>query len=211
VWHWNLAGNATLLHQGRIWPPAHLLGAALAGIAAVKGFGWVRERWGRVVAGGLAAVVLGAGVASPALASAQLTQVIHDRKAGFLYGDPDVGSGSFVRRAASFLGPDNSVFVDGVFAKSGSPEVDTSTSNDLAFLLFEFSGCRLAAYDDPRLNHNDLRIRFADEAARWDAAQPFDADYEVLHEGDSRASGQDVLASGSYGGQSWVLIEAPAP
>ena len=32
---WTLAGNATLLHQGRVWPPMHLLGAALAGAALV--------------------------------------------------------------------------------------------------------------------------------------------------------------------------------
>jgi hypothetical protein len=190
---WSLAGNATLLHQGRVWPPAHLLGAALAGIAATRVFMWLWARW-RPVASLAAAMVLGVGVASPALASQRFREILVARADGFVYSSPDVASDSFAGRAARFLDPDDIVQVQG--------------SDDLAFLLFQLSGCRLATYDHPQFPRNDLRIRYKDLARAWDekvAAEGFRADYLVLPA--SPEPGQNYILTGEYKGESWVLIK----
>lgn len=186
---WRLAGNATLLHQGRVWPPAHLLGAALAGIAATAVFSWSwRRRRALAVAG--AASLLAVGVASPVLASRALADVLERHEDGFVYGRADLAPGSFVDRVAARLGPADTVAVD---------------EPGLAFHLFELSGCRLAAYDDPRLDGNDLRIRYADLAERWDAriAGPgFEPDYEVIP---APLDEHPALRTGVYGGETWAL------
>jgi hypothetical protein len=190
---WSLAGNATLLHQGRVWPPAHLLGAALAGIAATRLFIWLWARR-RPVAALAAATVVSIGVASPALASLRFREILEARADGFVYSSPDLSSDSFAGRAARFLDPDDIVQVQG--------------SDDLAFLLFQLSGCRLASFDHPQFPSNDLRIRYADLARAWDekvAGDGFRADYLALPA--SPEPGQNYILTGEYKGESWVLIK----
>jgi hypothetical protein len=187
---WKLAGNATLLHQGRVWPPAHLLGAAFAGVAGAAAFRWVWERRRSLAAAG-AIVIVGMGAASPALASVALTDVLRHHEDGFVYGRDDLAPGSFVERAAALLGPDDVVGVHG--------------SASLAFHLFEASGCRLSIYDDPRLDGNDLRIRYADLAAEWDARVTgggFAPDWSVV----PREDAPTAAITGEYEGRQWALV-----
>ena len=190
---WNLAGNATLLHQGRVWPPAHLLGAALAGVALAAGFERLRRVSATVAVAG-AVVAFGVGAASPALAARELSDIIEHHKDGFIYGSEDVAPESFVDRASALLDPDDVVSVAG--------------SDKLAFLLFEYSGCRLAAYDEPGLAHNDLRIRYKNLAAEWDqrmAGEGFRPDYIALPA--ATRPGQLYLAKGLFEGEQWVLLK----
>ena len=181
---WTLAGNATLLHQGRVWPPMHLLGAALAGVALVA-------LWRRARVGPIAVVMLlGVGAVSPAFASMRLTELIGDRAAGFDYSREDH---DFVRRVASHLDPDDVLLVEG--------------SDALAFRVFEFSGVKLARYDDARLDSNDLRIRYAALAEEWDRQMTttgFDADFYLIPapEGPAPAS----LERGEFGGRRWIML-----
>lgn len=189
---WSLAGNATLLHQGRVWPPAHLLGAACGGVALVVAYGWLRAR-ARAVAIVATIVVFAVGAASPVLAARALTKIIKYNHDGFSYGSENVARGSFVDRAGKMLTPDDVVSV---------PSDDA-----LAFLLFQFSGCRLAGYDDERLENNDLRIRYEELAERWNeriAGSGFRPDYLALPEG---SAGQRVVVRGEYKGQTWVLLK----
>jgi len=189
---WSLGGNATLLHQGRVWPPAHLLGAAFGGAALAVAYACLRRRT-HVVAVLATVVVFAIGVASPALAARGLTDVIEGEHDGFSYGSADVAPGSFVDKASGVLGPEDVVSVP--------------SDDKLAFVLFQFSGCRLAAYDDPRLEGNDLRIRYGDLAARWDdrmAREGFRPDYIALPEGSAT---QRVVVRGDYGGETWVLLK----
>lgn len=195
VFDWNLAGNATLLHQGRVWPPLHLLGAAFAG----AGLMWIYSKLQpKAVAAGVVVGILGVGAISPVLSAIHLTDVMERGAAGFIYASDDIqGDSSFVRRAAEHLGPDDIVLVDG-----GGP---------LAFHLFEFSGARLAYYDHPNLAKNDLRIRFADLAARWQ---------EKVDEGGFKPTyiaapalarfggteGLEIVAKGTYQGEPWALF-----
>ncbi len=191
---WTLGGNATLLHQGRVWPIAHLLGAAFAGLAVVQIARAVR-RFGAPIAGALAPVLIAVCVASPALASAQLTKLMVAEEEGFAYGGRDYNESSFARRAANKLTPHDVVQVQG--------------SDHLAFVLFQLSGVRLANYDDPRLKNNDLRIRYQDLAARWDAemgAGGFEANYLVLPDPDP--SRYDPIVVGTFQGQVWSLVRA---
>jgi hypothetical protein len=187
---WRLAGNATLLHQGRVWPVAHLLAAALAGI-------WLARAFDRLVLRARPLAVVGAtavftvGALSPALASMRMSEVLERDEGGFGYDRPDLSRGSFVRRAAERLGPDDLVRVEG--------------SDRLAFLLWQFSGVRLAAFDDPRLPGNDLRIRYRDLARAWDERMStggFEADYVV----DLSRASAGTIVKGEYDGQSWALI-----
>jgi hypothetical protein len=193
---WDLAGNATLLHQGRAWPPAHLLGAVFAGIGLLWLWDRVRER-SRALATVTLAVVLGVGAASPVLASQRLSEIIRGGGAGFEYGGEDLAPGSFVRRAAAFLGPDDVVDVRG--------------NDELAFLLFQLSGTKLADFDDPRLEENDLRIRYADLAAAYDRAMDdggFQATYLVVPA--PTDAYERALARGSFQGRNWILVQLNA-
>lgn len=195
---WQLAGNATLLHQGRAWPPFHLVACAVAGIgiAAV----WeAHVSWRRVLAV-LGAAGLIVGAASPVYASVAMTDILKRHAAGFVYSRADLGPGSFVRRVAARLGPSDVVRVVG--------------DDSLAFFLFEFSGCRLASYDDPRLDGNDLRIRYRDLAEAWDrrmAAGGFGppmTDVLVARAGEvvppDWRQGGTPRVSGSFEGDRWV-------
>ena len=192
---WELAGNATLLHQGRVWPAAHLLGAAFAAVAVTAIFRATRTHRA-VIAGAVAPLLLGIAIASPALASLKMTRLISGQHDGFVYASADFAPGSFVEQAARWLGPDVTVEVDG--------------SDRLAFALFQSSGVRLASFDDPRLQRNDLRIRYKDLARAWDAriaAGGFEADYVVEPgiPGDGRG-----LLSGVFEGEVWTLRSSSA-
>jgi hypothetical protein len=189
---WDLAGNATLLHQGRVWPVAHLLGAALAGVGLAR---IASVRLARGDAGALASVALVAtGAVSPVLASGSLLNTIRDHRGGFAYGRPEVASESFLVRAAARMDPTDVVEVRGPPA--------------LAMRIWQYSGARLAAYDDPRLEGNELRIRYRDLAAAWDRRMDrggFRADLIVLS-AERIAPGARVLARGPYGGRDWALV-----
>lgn len=190
---WQIASNATLLHTGRFWPALHLFGSALAGVALVAFFGLLAKR-SRVLAAGVTAALLGVGAVSPAYASVALGRVIREHDDGYVYGAPDLRAGSFVRRAAVQLGPGDVLRVD------GPPE--------LAYAIFQFSGVRLAAYDDARFEGNDLRIRYADLAAKWNevaAEGGYEAGYLVRREGNHPAPGEPV-ATGSFEGTRWWLL-----
>jgi hypothetical protein len=188
---WDLAGNATLLHQGRVWPVAHLLAAALGGAGLAWAYAALARRSAEVAAAA-AAVVLGVGALSPVAASAALADSIRAGDGGYVYALPDAAPGSFVRRAAALLGPDDVVRVDG-------PRL-------LALLVWQFSGARLAAYDDPRLDGNDLRIRYRDLAAAWDRRMSrggFGADYAVVP---ATRAAPSALVTGTFRGATWMLV-----
>ncbi|HYI45716.1 MAG TPA: hypothetical protein VE174_09710 [Actinomycetota bacterium] len=190
---WTLGGNATLLHQGRVWPAAHLLGAAFAGVAIARGFAWMKQR-SEVMSRVVMVLLFAIAVASPVLASLRLTEVIAAGHEGFIYGRSDVGPGSFVRESARLLGPDDIVRVQG--------------SDRLAFTLFQFSGVKLADYDDPRFDRNDLRIRYEDLARQWDAqiaAGGFEETWLVLPDPDPSAGSPQV--TGEFDGQTWSLVK----
>jgi hypothetical protein len=189
---WDLAGNTTLLHQGRVWPPAHLLAAAFAGLGLTTVYEWVARGAPGLARAGVTAV-LGVGAVSPLFGSARLAEIIEAREEGFQYARPEIGEGSFVRRAADSLTPDDVVLVE--------------DSDDLGFLLFQFSGVKLAAYDDSRLDHNDLRIRYRKLAESWDRRMKrggFEPDYRV----EPVASGvpNEAVAAGEFGGETWALL-----
>jgi len=198
---WQLAGNATALHQGRVWPVAHLLGAAFAGAALAAGFDRLRRRWEFIapVAVALVAVI---GSLSLWLSSGGLSRVIHNDDHGFIYNRPEFAEGSFVMNAAEVLGP-----ADVVEAPAGADNV-------LGFWLFQFSGVRVTGHDDPRYLGNELRIRYQDLARRYArvmASGGFDADYVAVpevHAVKAGVAGESVLAEGSFGGRPWVLIPA---
>ena len=135
--------------------------------------------------------MLATAAASPVLASIRLTEILDRHEDGFIYGRDDLVAGSFVREAAALLGPDDVVLVE--------------DSPALAFHLFEFSGCRLAVYDDARLDGNDLRIRYEEPAAEWNrrmAAGGFEPDFEVVPLAEASAP----LVAGEFEGRGWALV-----
>lgn len=185
---WGLEGNETLLHQGRMWPVAHLVAAALGGIALNALFR--RSKGGRIAAVAIVAV----GVISLVMSSAGLVSLIGDRKKGFVYADEDIDEGSFVRAAAEHLSPGD--------------VVEVGDNDALAFKLFEFSGVALANYDDPRLEGNEVRIRYRDLAERYMTqmeAGGFEATHVVV-EADVDVAGS-VLEEGEYRGRKWKLVD----
>ncbi len=196
VLDWALAGNATVLHQGRVWPIAHLVAAVLGGLA-------ITDLWanaGRVVRASLC-VAAAVGAVSPLLASVSLEGTIARGSGGFEYAQTGLEEGSFVRRVADRLGPEDVVLVT-----SADPDRDRAAVRDLSFHLFSFSGARLAAYDDPRLESNDLRIRYVDLAAAWDerVARPgFAETFRLVPRGD-RFPG--ILDQGWFAGREWALL-----
>lgn len=190
---WDLYGNATVLHQGRVWPPAHLLAGVSAGIALLHGYGWLRRKSDRLARAAVASILVAGGI-SPVIASIDLTDTMAGGRSGFIYDEASiVDEDSFVQRAAAQLGPDDVVTVQG--------------SDELAFLLFQFSGVRLADYDNPNLPSNDLRIRFRDAARGWQQvadADGFEATHVVMPAAGSPTP--STLAVGSYGGDRWALV-----
>jgi hypothetical protein len=194
VFDWGLAGNATLLHQGRVWPAAHLLAGVLAGHALGGAFAGKKRRSVDLAFLGVAAVFV-AGAVSLVVARESLHEVMEARQAGYEYASPDIRDASgFLRQATPFLGPDDVVEVVG--------------SDRLAFRLFEFSGAKIARFDDPRLGSNDLRIRYEHLAEAWDermAEGGFDADF-VARRSQSPGPDEELLTSGTFGGESWSLF-----
>jgi len=150
-----LAGNSTLLHQGRVWPVAHLLAAALAGVALAELSTRLSSR-SRAAALSAGALLVGVGSLSVWLASARMTELLEGNLQGFTYDRPDLAPDGFARTAAARLSPSDVVGVQG------------DGGDRLAFLLWQLSGARLAGYDDPERSSNDLRIRYAELAERWD-------------------------------------------
>ncbi|HYN37380.1 MAG TPA: hypothetical protein VEV82_10455, partial [Actinomycetota bacterium] len=193
---WSLAGNATVLHQGRIWPIAHLLAGAFGGI----GLWWLSNRMrntGRVIKAVSFAALTFVGVASPALGSVSLTEAIVNQEESYPYRSENLDEGSFVRRAAERLDPKDTLLVE------GPPRVGDS----LAFHIFSFSGVQLAEYDDPRLDRNDLRIRYSDLAREWDritSSLGYEPDYVIAPEG-AEAPGE-ILDRGDYAGRTWIFF-----
>ncbi|HEX2058528.1 MAG TPA: hypothetical protein VHI71_09170 [Actinomycetota bacterium] len=194
VFDWSVWNNATLLHQGRMWPPVHLLAGALAGVAVVRLYAILR-RGGRVVTVlilGLGAVV---AAASPVLASLRVHEILDEHRSGFHYGRSDWGRGSFVRAAGEVLGPD---------------DVVTGGTDDLLWALFQTSGARLASYDDPRFEGNDLRIRYAELAREWDeriAAEGFEPTHLVRPARGPVLDPAKVVAEGLFANELWHLVE----
>ncbi|MDQ4065754.1 MAG: hypothetical protein M3161_06880, partial [Actinomycetota bacterium] len=153
---WDVFANETLLHQGRYWPPLHLIAAAFAGIAITVGYGWLRTR-SKLLALSAAVVVLGIGAISPVYASIGLTRTIDERKDGFLYATPELVDGSPVRAAADEMDPDEIMVVE--------------DGDVLAFYLWQFSGTRIADSDDSFVDTNPWRIRYRELARRWYVAE----------------------------------------
>jgi hypothetical protein len=190
---WDMAGNETLLHQGRMWPVVHLLAAAFAGVALIYLFELIMTR-SRLLACAAAACFIAVGAASPAVASVYLTSVIADHDYGYLYRRPDFDDGAFIMRAAREL--------------NSSDVVDVEGSDFLGLMLFSLSGARLAHYDDGRLPHNDLRIRYTSLARRWDhrmEAGGFEADYLVMPALEAPEDAEPVV-TGMFRDEEWVMI-----
>jgi hypothetical protein len=134
------------------------------------------------------------GAASPAVASFYLTTVIADHDYGYLYRRPDFDDDAFITRAARDL--------------NSSDVVDVEGSDFLGLMLFSLSGARLAHYDDDRLPHNDLRIRYSSLARRWDHRMEeggFAADYLVMPALEAPEDAEPVVA-GLFRGEEWVMI-----
>lgn len=193
VYDWDMWGNATLLHQGRVWPPLHLLGGVFAGAALM----WLYERLPKKVGASVVVIVLGIGSVSLFFASSALTDVMERGSAGFVYGGEDLTEDqAFVPAASRLLDPDDVVSVHG--------------SDTLAFHLFEFSGVRLAHYDHPALPFNDLRIRFARPAERWQQqmdSEGFSAGWVAVPADDvpPELDRWDPTLEGTYQGRRWLL------
>jgi hypothetical protein len=194
IFDWDLRGNATLLHQGRVWPALHLIGAALAGVALARANEWLRDGSHALVVATTTAFFVVAAV-SPALAATRMINVLSGRvSSGYIFSSRNFAEGSFVRRAAAVLGPRDVIRVEG--------------DEFLAMWLYQYSGCRVTGFEDPRLDGNDLRIRFAELAERYEermARGGFEADFVALPASEM-AAGALPIADGEYGGEPWVLI-----
>ncbi|MFN2526502.1 MAG: hypothetical protein ABR505_09635 [Actinomycetota bacterium] len=190
---WSLWEHETVLHQGRVWPQAHLLGGTFAGIAGARMM--ARTPAFRTVIAGL---ILALAAPSVLRASIDMHALLVTNREGFFYDSANLGEDSLVRAAAEHLDPNDVVRVDGPDA--------------LGFLLFQLSGVRLSTYDDPRLETNDLRIRFRKPAHAWEertAGPGYPPDFEVIPAALAPVSGT-VVAEGAYGGSSWVLVATAA-
>jgi hypothetical protein len=193
---WAIANNATILHMGRFWPPLHLLGAVLAGIG-LAGLYRVLDTRARFLGAAACGALLVVGAISPVFASIRLAEIIDAGEDGYSYGKGPLAEGSFVRNVADRLGPDDVLKVE------GPPE--------LAYAIFQFSGVRLAEYDDKRFDHNDLRIRYENLAEKWDevvAAGGYTPGFVVRPAGTFATEG--AIVAGDYGGETWILIPETA-
>lgn len=195
VFDWTVWNNATLLHQGRMWPPVHLLAGVFGGVALTSLYDAAKRR-----SPGFAAIAVGAvlvvGATSLVFASISVTGTIHDGDDGFEYAGDDYAAGSFVRDAGEILTPDDVV---------SAPD-----SRALAWALFQVSGARLAVYDDVRFEGNDLRIRFAELARGWDetvGGEGFTPTHLVRPARGPVLDVGEVVAEGKFAGELWVLIE----
>ena len=190
---WELMANETVLHQGRYWPPAHLLASALAGLGITAAYAWLNQR-SRVVATASVAGILAVGAISPVFASLDLTETIHDGKEGFLYGNPDMQRGSFLRSAASVMDPDDVFMVEG--------------DDVLAFYLWQFSGARTGNAGEDLDGDNPWRIRYRGLAEAWHDHVTFgllDPDWIITRDLDGY---EPVVEPGVFRGQVWGLVRA---
>ncbi|MGH2736880.1 MAG: hypothetical protein ACRDKZ_14970 [Actinomycetota bacterium] len=195
---WELANNATLLHQGRVWPVAHLLGAAFAGSALTAGYMLLRRR-GAVPAVTVAALIVAVGVVSPVLAAGGITRILAEHRKGYVYGSGDFAPGSFVMEASEVLDSHDIV---------QPPRNDES--NVVGFWLFQFSGSRVTGHVDARYEGNELRIRYEELANDYSEVVNnggFEPDYIARPESvlGSGAGGR-VVVRGPFMGQTWVLV-----
>ena len=206
---WEVAGNKTLLHQGRIWLPAHLLGAAFAGVAVVYLYEGI-ARWKRPAALAIVASTFMIGGLSPVIASRDMHTILESGRDGYVYEGDDLDPEGFVRRAKAELGPDDVVLLD-IHGGDSDTKLEAGT---VGFLLFQLSGARLVGFDDPRLETNDLRIRYEDLAQQWQATEAssgFVADFTLQREPTSSPTESSrrgsELVRGSFRGQTWILRE----
>jgi len=198
---WNLAGNATALHQGRVWPVAHLLGSAFAGAGLAAGFMWMRRR-SEFLAPVAVAVLLIVGSISLWLSSQALTEIIKKHEESWLYTREEFAPDGFINRAAEQLGPDVVV------------QAPQDENNVLGFWLFQFSGARINGHSDSRYPGNELRIRYEDLAHRYGEVMDsggFEVDYIPMPASDADGIPEDaIVAEGPFRGERWVLVEAAA-
>ncbi len=126
------------------------------------------------------------------LASLRMRVILEEHRSGYVYGSSDYERGSFLREAGESLGPG---------------DVVAGGTDRLLWALFQMSGARLAHYDDPRLDGNDLRIRYAELADAWDdaiAAGGFEPTHLVVPA--SEPAPGEVVAEGEFEGESWSLV-----
>jgi len=198
---WDLAGNATALHQGRIWPVAHLLGAAFAGAGLAAGFMWMRRR-SEFLAPVAVTVLVVVGSLSLWLSSQALTEIIKKHEDSWLYTREEFAPDAFISEAAEQLGPDVVV------------QAPQDEDNVLGFWLFQFSGARVNGHSDSRYPGNELRIRYEDLARRYGEVMDsggFEVDYIPVPASEaSRIPEEAIAAEGPFRGESWVLVEAAA-
>jgi hypothetical protein len=198
---WDLAGNATLLHQGRMWPAAHLLGSAFAGAALAAGFKWVKRR-SEFLAPLVVAALLAVGSVSLWLSSQALTEILRTHEDSWLYARADFAPDAFIGNAAGQLGPDDVV------------QAPQDENNVLGFWLFQFSGARINGHSDPRYPGNELRIRYQDLARRYGEVMEsggFEVDYVPMPASQAADIPEAaIVAEGLFRGESWVLVDARA-
>jgi hypothetical protein len=166
-------------------------------VALWRLFVWLRDRSGILVVV-TSLVVLALGGTSPVFASQGLTKIIDREDEGWIYASDDIGPGSLVRRAAEVLGPEDVV------------GVPVEGADRLGFLLFQFSGAKLAEHDDPQLDSNDLRIRYAELAAAWQqrvSGPGFEPDYVALNPLGPIVPGGRTVASGLFEDAVWSLVK----
>lgn len=194
VFDWTVWNNATLLHQGRMWPPVHLLAGVVGGVAVLRLHSWLRTR-SPVTAVVVLGAVLAVAAASPVLASMGMRELLDEHRAGFVYGSSDYAPGSFPREAGAVLGPD---------------DVVAGGTDRVLWALFQMSGARIAHYEDVRFEGNDLRIRFADLAREWDervAGDGFEPTHVVIPSSGPVRDVGEVLAHGEFEDELWLLVE----
>ncbi|HZK51626.1 MAG TPA: hypothetical protein VFD47_08695 [Actinomycetota bacterium] len=198
---WDLAGNATALHQGRIWPVAHLLGAAFAGAGLAAGFMWMRRR-SEFLAPVAVTVLVVVGSLSLWLSSQALTEIINKHEKSWLYTLEEFAPDAFISEAAVQLGPDVVV------------QAPQDENNVLGFWLFQFSGARVNGHSDSRYPGNELRIRYEDLASRYGEVMDsggFEVDYIPMPASEAAGIPEEaIVAEGPFRGESWVLVEAAA-
>jgi hypothetical protein len=198
---WSLSGNATALHQGRVWPVAHLLGSAFAGVALYTGFDWIKRR-SEFLAPLAVALVIVVGSLSLWLSSQALTTIMKSHEHSWLYNRMEFAPDAFIAQAAKQLSPEDVV------------QAPQDENNVLGFWLFQFSGARVNGHSDSRYPGNELRIRYEDLAGRYRAQMDgggFEVDYVPLPASDATGvSRADIVAEGLFRGETWVLVRADA-
>ena len=198
---WGLGRNATLLHQGRMWPVAHLLGSAFAGAALAAGFKWMRRRSEFLAPIAVGAILI-VGSLSLLLSSQGLTEIIKKHEDSWLYTRAEFAPDAFIGKAAEQLGPDDVV------------QAPTDENNVLGFWLFQFSGARVNGHSDSRYPGNELRIRYQDLARSYGetmASGGFEVDYIPMPASEAANIPEAaIVTEGPFRGETWVLVDTRA-